>query len=135
MENVKHIVDQMYDADAFSQWLGIERLADGPGTSTLRMTVREEMTNGFGIAHGGITFSLADSALAFACNSQGKKAVSIDCNINHVKTVNTGDVLIARAEESSCSAKLGVYHIQVTNQRDEVVALFKGVVYRTSEDW
>lgn len=125
----------MFDNDAFSQWLGIERIEDGVGSSVLRMTVREEMTNGFGIAHGGITFSLADSALAFACNSHGKKAVSIECDVNHLKTVNTGDVLTASAEEQSRTNKLGVYQVRVMNQKDELVALFKGLVYRTSEDW
>jgi acyl-CoA thioesterase len=131
----KAIVDQMYTNDAFSQWLGIERLEDGPGVSVLRMNVRQEMTNGFNIAHGGITFSLADSALAFACNSHGKKAVSIECDVNHLQTVRAGDTLIARAEEISRTNKLGVYHIKVTNQKEELVALFKGLVYRTSEDW
>ena len=134
-EKARAIVDRMYTNDAFSQWLGIERLEDGPGISVLRMTVRDEMTNGFRIAHGGITFSLADSALAFACNSHGKKAVSIECDINHVKSVHAGDVLTARAEEVSRTSKLGVYHIGVTNHKEEVVALFKGLVYRTSEDW
>ena len=129
------IVDKMYTHDAFSQWLGIERMKDGPGLSVLRMTIRDEMTNGFHIAHGGITFSLADSALAFACNSHGKKAVSIECDINHLKTVYANDVLIAKAEEVSRSNKIGIYHITVTNQKEEVVALFKGLVYRTSEDW
>jgi acyl-CoA thioesterase len=129
------IVDQMMAHDAFSQWLGIERLEDGVGISVLRMTVRKEMTNGFGIAHGGISFSLADSALAFACNSHGKKAVSIECDVNHLKTINTGDILTASAKEVSRSNKLGVYEVRVTNQNDELVALFKGLVYRTSEDW
>lgn len=129
------IVDKMYKHDAFSQWLGIERIEDGPGISILRMTVRDEMTNGFHIAHGGITFSLADSAFAFACNSPGKKAVSIECDINHLKTVNAGDILIAKAVEVSRSNKLGVYHVKVTNQKEEVVALFKGLAYRTGEDW
>jgi len=134
-KKIQAIVDTMYDQDAFSQWLGIERLEDGPGTSVLRMTVRKEMTNGFLIAHGGITFSLADSAFAFACNSRGKKAVSIECDINHLKSVHAGDVLTAHAEEVSRSNKLGVYHVKVTNQHDELVAMFKGLVYRTSEDW
>ncbi len=129
------IVDKMYTNDRFSQWLGIERVQDSPGISVLRMTVREEMTNGFGIAHGGITFSLADSAFAFACNSPGKKAVSIECDINHLKTLNVGDVLVAKAEEVSRSNKLGVYHVKVTNQKDEIVALFKGLAYRTGEEW
>lgn len=134
-EKAKTIIDKMYNNDAFSLWLGIERLQDGPGISVLRMTVRDEMTNGFKIAHGGITFSLADSALAFACNSHGKKAVSVECDVNHLKTVYVGDILTASAEEVSRSAKLGVYHIKVTNQKEELVALFKGLVYRTSEDW
>jgi len=134
-EKAKAIVDSMYNNDAFSIWLGIERLKDGPGISVLRMTVRDEMTNGFKIAHGGITFSLADSALAFACNSHGKKAVSVECDVNHLQTVYAGDILTASAEEVSRSTKLGVYHIKVTNQKDEVVALFKGLVYRTNEDW
>ena len=134
-KNASEIVDLMYNGDAFSQWLGIERIEDAPGRSVLRMTVRPEMTNGFNIAHGGITFSLADSALAFACNSHGKKSVSIECSINHIKQVNVGDVLTAVATESTKSIKLGIYHIVVTNQDDVEVALFKGVVYRTSKDW
>lgn len=134
-ERAKAIVDKMYNQDPFSQWLGIERLQDGPGISVLRMTVRDEMTNGFRIAHGGITFSLADSAFAFACNSPGKKAVSIECDINHLKSVHAGDVLIASAVEQSRSNKLGVYHIKVVNQNNETVALFKGLAYRTSEEW
>ena len=129
------IVDQMMAHDAFSQWLGIERLQDGVGISVLRMTVRQEMTNGFGIAHGGISFSLADSALAFACNSHGNKAVSIECDVNHLKTISVGDILTASAQEVSRSNKLGVYEVRVTNQKDELVALFKGLVYRTSENW
>lgn len=134
-KTASEIVDLMYNGDAFSQWLGIERIEDARGRSVLRMTVRPEMTNGFNIAHGGITFSLADSALAFACNSQGKKSVSIECSINHIIQVNVGDVLTAVATESTKSIKLGVYHIVVTNQNGVDVALFKGVVYRTSKDW
>jgi len=135
IEKARAIVDQMMTHDLFSQWLGIERMEDGPGISVLRMTVRDEMTNGFHIAHGGITFSLADSALAFACNSHGKKSVSVECDVNHIKSVHAGDILTASAREISRSNKIGVYHINVTNQKDELVALFKGLVYRTSEDW
>ena len=134
-EKATAVVDQMYNNDAFSQWLGIERIEDGVGTSVLRMTVREEMTNGFGIAHGGISFSLADSALAFACNSHGRKSVSIECDINHLQQIRTGDILTARAEEVSRSNKLAAYHIKVANQDDVLVAIFKGLVYRTSEEW
>ena len=125
----------MYNNDAFSQWLGIERLEDAPGKSVLRMTIRKEMTNGFGIAHGGITYSFADSAFAFASNSQGRKAVSIETSISHTRAVKSGDVITAVATEENLSNKLGIYRILVTNQRGETVALFKGTVYRTREEW
>lgn len=131
----REIVDLMMNRDAFSQWLGIEVVESSVGRSVLRMTVREEMVNGFQIAHGGVTFSLADSAFAFASNSHGRKSVSIECSINHVKAVSAGDILTAIAEESSRSHKLGVYHVTVVNQDDAKVALFKGVVYRKSDEW
>ena len=129
------IVDRMMDKDYFSQWLGIERLEDAPGRSVLRMTVRREMLNGFAIAHGGITYSLADSALAFASNSHGRKAVSVETTISHTVQVREGDVLTAEAQEDHCTNRIGIYHVMVTNQKGEVVALFKGTVYRTSQDW
>src|SRR5215213_6284087 len=103
------IVDHMINKDLFSQWLGIERLGEGAGYCKLTMTVRHEMCNGFGIAHGGITYSLADSALAFASNSHGRHAVSIETSISHLQPLKPGDVLIATAEEKSCSNRIGVY--------------------------
>jgi acyl-CoA thioesterase len=128
------IVERMYSGDLFSQWLGIERIAEGAGYCELRMTVRQEMINGFGIAHGAITYALADSALAFASNAHGKHAVSIETSINHLKPVRPGDVLRAVARETSRSHKLGIYHIEVW--RDEVlVAHFKGVVYIKDQAW
>ncbi len=133
--DAKAIVNKMYDGDAFSQWLGIERIEDRPGYSKLKMTVREEMTNGFKIAHGGITYSLADSALAFASNSHGRQSVSIETSISHTKPVHIGDVLIAEAKELNLTNATGIYDIKVTNQKDEVVALFKGTVYRTKKEW
>ncbi|MEM9918386.1 MAG: hydroxyphenylacetyl-CoA thioesterase PaaI [Bacteroidota bacterium] len=136
MQNqASQIIDQMYREDAFSQWLGIERVEEQIGRCILRMKVRPEMTNGFGIAHGGITFSLADSAFAFASNSQGQKAVSIETSISHTKAVKVGDVLTALAEEENLSHKLGIYKVTIRNQSEQVVALFKGTVYRKSEKW
>lgn len=129
------VVQKMYDGDAFSQWLGIKRLTVGEGISTLQMQIRDEMTNGFGIAHGGISYSLADSALAFASNSYGIQSVSIETSISHTKAIHAGDVITARAEEKSRSNKIAVYDIPVTNQKEEVVALFKGTVYRTGKEW
>jgi acyl-CoA thioesterase len=128
------IVENMYNNDLFSQWLGIRILEDGKGISKLEMTVRPEMVNGFGVAHGAITFALADSALAFASNAHGRKAVSIETSINHLKPVMTGDILTATAEETFLSHKLGIYHIQI-NRGQDLVATFKGVVYRKTELW
>lgn len=130
------VVDRMMEGDAFSQWLGIERLEEGPGYCRLRMRVREEMLNGFHITHGGISYSLADSALAFASNGHGIKAVSIETSISHVKPVRSGDVLIAEATESHVSKRTGVYHVRVWRAEDDIlVALFKGTVFRTGELW
>lgn len=134
-ELAKQVVDKMYENDAFSQWLGIKRIKDGAGISVLQMTVRKEMLNGFYILHGGICYSLADSALAFASNGHGRKAVSVETSISHTEACREGDVLTTLTEEMSLSNKIGVYQITITNQEDKTVALFKGTVYRTSKDW
>jgi len=131
----KKVVDRMFNNDPFSQWLGIERLEDGAGCSVLKMTIRKDMLNGFDIAHGGITYSLADSALAFASNGHGRMAVSVETTISHTESLKEGDVITAVAEEKSLSNKIGVYHITITNQENKTVALFKGTVYRTGKDW
>ena len=129
------IIDAMYKKDDFSQWLGIERLEEGPGYSKVRMTIRKEMTNGFDIAHGGITFSFADSAFAFASNSRGIHAVSIETSISHTKSLKIGDVITAEAIEKNLTRKTGIYNVEVKNQDNEIVALFKGTVYRTGKEW
>lgn len=129
------VVNRMYNNDPFSKWLGIERMEDGIGKSVLRMKIRKEMLNGFDIAHGGITYSLADSALAFASNSHGRMAVSVETSISHTESLKEGDVITAVAEEKSLSNKIGVYHITITNQEGKTVALFKGTVYRTGKEW
>jgi len=127
--------EKMFANDAMSRWLGIEINFIELGTCSLKMTVRKEMLNGFGIAHGGITYSLADSALAFASNSHGVQCVSIETSISHTKTVKHNDVLTAIAKELSLSNKIAVYDVIVTNQHQETVALFKGTVYRTKKSW
>ena len=126
---------KMYDNDAFSQWLGIEVVEVKDGYCELKMTVRKEMLNGFQIAHGGIAYSLADSALAFASNSHGRKSLSVETSISHTVSVIEGDVLTAITEELSLSDKIGVYLITITNQDNQEVAYFKGTVYRTSKEW
>lgn len=129
------VVDKMYNNDPFSIWLGIERVEDAPGDSKLKMTVRKEMLNGFGIVHGGITFSLADSALAFASNSHGIQSVSIDNSINYFEPAKEGDILNTEVEEVRVTNKIGLYHISIINQEGKKVALFKGMVYRTGKPW
>ena len=124
----KKVVDKMYENDAFSQWLGIKRIEDGAGISVLQMTVCKEMLNGFYILHGGVSYSLADSALAFASNGHGRKSVSVETSISHTLACKEGDVLTAHTEEMSLSNKIGVYQITITNQEDKTVALFKGTV-------
>jgi acyl-CoA thioesterase len=131
---MNQIVDQMYRDDLFSQWLDIKRIQEGEGYCTLEMIVRPEMVNGFGIAHGAISFALADSAFAFASNSRGRKSVSIETSINHLKPVMVGDNLKAIAEEVSLGHKLAIYHVRVT-RGEQLVALFKGMVYRKDEEW
>lgn len=134
-DKAKKIVDKMYNNDWFSQWLGIKRLEDGAGISVLQMTVRKEMLNGFQILHGGISYSLADSALAFAANSHGRMSVSVETSISHTEQAKEGDVLSTRVEELSLSNKIGIYHIYIYNQNNKTIALFKGTVYRTGKDW
>lgn len=127
--------NQMYDNDAFSKWLGIEIIDLDEGFAVLKMTLRQEMTQGFGIAHGGITYSLADSALAFASNSYGQQSLSVETSISHTLAVHVGDELTATAKELSLSKRFGIYEVKIINQTGATVALFKGTVYRTSKEW
>lgn len=135
MKTAREVVDIMYNGDAFSQWLGIKVEDCAPGSCTLSMTVREEMTNGFKIAHGGISYSLADSALAFASNGHGTHALSIETSISHTKAVKAGDTLIAKANEIRKSRSLGIYEVKVENEAGELVAHFKGTVFRKDLEW
>jgi acyl-CoA thioesterase len=136
MKAPSQIVEAMMANDFFSQWLGIKVIETGQGFCKLNMTVRKEMLNGFGIAHGGITYCLADSALAFASNSHGLKAVSVETSISHLVKVEENDLLIAEAREEHCSNKVAVYTVKVLKASDQsMVALFKGTVYRTSREW
>jgi acyl-CoA thioesterase len=129
----ERVVSGMMARDAFSQWLGIEVVTTRPDESELRMTVRAEMVNGFGVAHGGIAYSLADSALAFAANTNGNVTVAIDNGITYPAAINVGDVLTARCTKDSTTRRLGFYRATVTNQDGAIVATFKGTVYRTDK--
>ena len=127
------VVDHMMDNDYFSQWLGVEVLEVKEGYSKIRMTIRKEMVNGFGIVHGGLPFSLADSAFAFACNNRNNLSVALDVTITFTKAVNVGDILTAEAKEVHNGRSTGVYLITVINQKNEQVALFKGTCFRTGK--
>jgi acyl-CoA thioesterase len=127
------VVSHMMDNDYFSQWLGIEVLEIKEGYSRIKMTVRKEMVNGFGIVHGGIAFALADSAFAFACNNRNNISVALDVTITFTKAVNVGDVLTAEAKENHNGRSIGVYLIKITNQNNEQAGFFKGTCFRTGK--
>jgi acyl-CoA thioesterase len=127
------VVSHMMKHDLFSQWLGIEVLEVKEGYSKIRMTVRDEMINGFGIVHGGVAFSLADSAFAFACNNRNNLSVALDTAINFTKPVHVGDILTAETKEIHNGKSTGLYHITITNQKDHIVAIFKGTCFRTNK--
>ena len=130
----ERIQQAMLARDTFSRWLGVAVTDIGPGTCTLTMTVRGEMLNGFGVAHGGIVFSVADSAFAFACNTHGRVTVSIENSITYPVAIREGDVLTAVAREEAASERLGYYRVDVTRQGGELVGLFRGTAYRTLKE-
>lgn len=130
------VVRTMMEKDYFSQWLGIRILETQAGMCKLSMTVRKDMLNGFGIAHGGITYSLADSSLAFASNGKGIQSLSIETSIAHVESLKEGEEVFAEARCVTESNKLGHYEVKIwTRDQKKPVALFKGIVYKTSKVW
>jgi acyl-CoA thioesterase len=129
----EQVVGKMMKDDLFSQWLGISVIEVREGYSKIKMTIRPEMINGFGIVHGGVAFSLGDSAFAFACNNRNNLSVALDTSINFTKPVHVGDELTAEATEVHNGRSTGLYHITITNQRGHVVAMFKGTCFRTGK--
>jgi acyl-CoA thioesterase len=133
MNENQRVVDHMMANDAFSQWLGVEVLEIKEGYSKIKMTIRDEMINGFGVTHGGIAFSLADSAFAFACNNRNNLSMALDTSITFTKATKPGDIITAEAKELHNGRSTGLYLITVTNQNNEQVALFKGTCFRTGK--
>jgi len=129
----KSVVTKMMRDDLFSQWLGIKVLDVKEGYSKIKMTLRNEMINGFGVIHGGIAFSLADSCFAFACNNRNNLSMALDTSITFTKATKPNDVLIAEAKEIHNGKSTGLYIITITNQNGEQVALFKGTCFRTGK--
>ena len=129
----QQVFEKMYKDDTYSQWLGIRLLEVAEGMARLQMTIRPDMLNGFGVAHGGITYGLADSAFAFACNSFNRLSLSIETSITHTAAVRLGDTLTAEAQLVTQSNKIGTFSVLVKNQEMEIVAVFKGICYRTDK--
>lgn len=130
----KRVINHMLQKDLFSQWLGIQVVEIKEGYSKLKMTVRKEMINGFDIVHGGIAFSLADSAFAFACNNRNNLSVALDTSINFLKPVHVDDELFAEAKEIHNGKSTGLYQVTISNQKNHVVAIFKGTCFRTNKN-
>ena len=135
MKTPQEIVAMMLEKDTFSKWMEVEVLELDKGSCRLRSTVHENMLNGFEIVHGGISYSLSDSALAFASNSYGYQCVSIETSISHIRTAKLGDVLTADCTEIHRGKSIGIYSIAITNQDGELVSKFKGTVSISDREW
>jgi acyl-CoA thioesterase len=122
--------DAMYASDVAAQKMGIVLEEIGPGFARMRMSVREDMVNGHAICHGGFVFALADTAFAYACNSYNRTTVAASAAIEFLASAYSDDVLTAVAQEEVRGARLGVYDIVVTNQKNERLALFRGRSYQ-----
>lgn len=131
-ETAKQVAQYMLAHDRASRHLGIKIESVDEGVAVLSMTVRDDMLNGLDILHGGVTFSLADSAFAFACNSRNRKTVALSCTVNFVAAAKSGDVLTAAAREISLSGRTGIYDVSVHNQKGELVSEFRGTSYGTN---
>lgn len=129
----RDVIARMFAQDAFSQWLGVEVVEAQDGRCVLRMTVREEMTNGFGTAHGGIVFAFADTALAFCTNASGLISVALDCSISYPAATRPGDVLTAVGVQETTTRRTGFASVTITNQDGQTVGHFRGTVYRTDK--
>ena len=133
-EVAMQVAEYMLKHDRASSHLGITIVSVDEGVSVLQMTVRDDMLNGLDILHGGVTFTLADSAFAFACNSRNRKTVALNCTVNFVAAARAGDVLTASAREVSLSGRTGIYDVSVKNQKGELIAEFRGTSYGTSSN-
>ena len=135
MKSPAEIVQLMLEKDSFSKWLGIEVLLIEENLCRLGCTIKSDMLNGFEIAHGGITYSLADSCLAFAANSCGYQCVSIETSISHLKKVKLGDYLITEAHKLKEEDTTKTFEITIHNQDELLVARFTGLVHVSTKIW
>lgn len=135
MKTPEEIVHLMMDKDAFSQWLNVEIVELGVGYAKLKSVLHSDMLNGFEIIHGGISYSLSDSALAFASNSHGFKCVSIETSISHIRPAHVGDVLYITSKEIYRGKSFGIYTVEIVNQDEELISKFKGTVNISTQSW
>ncbi|MFO7744808.1 MAG: hotdog fold thioesterase [Psychroflexus sp.] len=134
LKDSETIPKKMLSQDPFSTWLGIEILEVSLGKCKVGLKIRPEMLNSMQKAHGGISYALADTAFGFAANTYGKYAVSIETSINHIESLEIGYYITAESKVDVTKNRLGFHYVEV-KRGDEIVALFKGVVYRTSKEW
>jgi acyl-CoA thioesterase len=127
----REVLQLMLKKDRFTQWLGLEIDDIGPGYCKLHYLVTDSMLNGFEQIHGGVLFSAADSAFAFACNSHGILTVALDVSISFTRPAGAGDLLTVEAREIHLGSRIGIYDVRITNREGQLVALFKGTAYRT----
>jgi acyl-CoA thioesterase len=125
-EIARRCADLMWPDDHAARGLGMAIVAVGPGTATLTMTVRPDMVNSHGTCHGGFIFAIADSTFAYACNSWNHRAVAAGVDINFLAPAQLGDVLTARGQTRHQGGRSGLYDIEVTNQADRLIAVFRG---------
>ncbi len=132
--SAEEVLMTMLKRDRFTQWLGLEIDEHKKGYCKLHYRVNDEMLNGFSNIHGGILFAAADSAFAFACNSHGIITVALDVSISFTKPAKSGDMLTVEASEIFLGNKIGIYDVRTTNEKGELVSLFKGTAYRTGKE-
>ena len=135
MKAPQEIIKTMMSEDKFSQWLGVSVVSIKEGQCTLMCKVTKDMVNGFNVAHGGISYSLSDSTMAFASNSYGLKCMSIETSISHLRKINLGDTLISHATEIRRGKSLAIYEVRIFNQLEEMVSHFKGTVKISENRW
>ncbi len=128
----EEVLKIMLKRDRFTEWLGLQIIEIRMGYCKLKYRITEDMMNGFDSIHGGILFAAADSAFAFACNSHGHLTVALDASVHFTKPAKVGELLQVEAIEVFLGNKIGIYDVRTTNEKDELVALFKGTAYRTS---
>lgn len=129
----QEILELLLEKDAFSKWLGISDIEVGLGHCSFYYTIKEEMMNGLGTVHGGVLFSAADSALAFASNSVDNLSVALEVSISFTTAVRLNEKLKVTAEQIYSGRKTAVYDIKTWNEKNELVCFFKGTVYKTGK--